>query len=119
MLAKRLQYSLLVVSLLIFIYVVSMVSKKKLNIRYSIVWIIWSLCMIFISIFPKAVMRLTWFMGVEVPANAVFLIMIFLLYCISFYVFLVISKHNNEITTLNYEISNLYKRIKELENKEK
>lgn len=97
-----------------FLYVLNTVAKKKLNIRYSIIWIIWSLVVLLIAIFPKTVFRLTGILGIEVVSNAVFLIMITILYCMSFLIFLVISKHSVEITKLNYEIASLNKKLDEL-----
>lgn len=51
------------------------------------------------------------------PVNTVFLINIFLLYCFTFYVYLKLSKHNEEIINLNYEIANLKKQIEDLKDK--
>ena len=47
------------------------------------------------------------------PVNAVFLIMIALLYGLTFYVYVMISKHNEEIIKLTYEISSLKKQLEE------
>ena len=104
---SKLQLSLLIVSVLSLIYVIYTVIKNKMNIHYAVVWIIWSICMIVISIFPGIVSAIGKLIGIATPVNAVYLLLIFLLYCMTFYLFLKISKHNEEIIKLNYEISNL------------
>lgn len=106
---SKLQLSLLIVSVLSLIYVIYTVIKNKMNIHYAIVWIIWSVCMIILSIFPGIIALIGELIGILVPVNTVYLLLIFLLYCMTFYLFLKISKHNEEIIKLNYEIANLKK----------
>ena len=77
----------------------------------NVVWIIWSVCMIILSIFPGIITLIGELIGILVPVNTVYLLLIFLLYCMTFYLFLKISKHNEEIIKLNYEIANLKKEI--------
>lgn len=108
---------LLIVSILILIYVIYEVTKNKMNIHYSLVWILWAIGMIIISIFPGIVTWITRLLGIQYASNTIFLIFIFLLYALSFYLFLTISKHNDELVKLNYEIANLKKKINELEKK--
>lgn len=113
-----LKFSLIVVSLIVFLYVLNTVYKRSLNIRYSIFWIVWSFVVLLIALFPNLVVKLTNVLGIAVASNAVFLIMIFILYCMSFFIFLVITKHTNEITVLNYEISLLKKEMEKLKKHE-
>ena len=51
------------------------------------------------------------------PVNTVFLIMIALLYGLTFYVYIMISKHNEEIIKLTYEVAYLRKEMDELKKK--
>lgn len=107
----KLQLSLLIVSVLSLIYVIYTVIKNKMNIHYAVVWIIWSICMIVLSIFPSIIALIGELIGIFAPTNTVYLLLIFLLYCMTFYLFLKISKHNEEIVKLNYEISNLKNKL--------
>lgn len=109
---SKLQLCLLIVSALSLIYVIYTVIKNKMNIHYAVVWIIWSICMIVISIFPGIVTSIGKLIGIATPVNTVYLLLIFLLYCMTFYLFLKISKHNEEIIKLNYEIANLKEKTK-------
>lgn len=111
----ELRVGLLVASIITLLFVLSNVVRNKMNIHYSMIWIIWSIGLVIISIYPQLVYRLTNALRIEMPSNTVFLIMIFLLYCLTYYVFLKISKHNEEIVNLNYEIASLKKKIEELE----
>lgn len=108
---------LLIASIITLIFILTNVVRNKMNIHYSMVWIIWGVVLVIISLKPQIIYRISRELNIEMPSNTVFLIMIFLLYCLSYYIFLVISKHNNEIIDLNYEIANLKRKIEELEKK--
>lgn len=116
---NSLYLGLLIASIITLVFILVNVVKNKMNIHYSMIWIIWGAILVLISICPQIIYRLSGILNIEMPSNTVFLIMIFLLYCLSYYIFLVISKHNNEIVDLNYEIANLKKKIEELEKHDK
>lgn len=104
---------LLITSILVLLFVIYTVTKNKMNIHYSLVWILWAIGMIVISLFPSIISKITLILGIQYPSNTIFLIFIFLLYCLSFYLFVVTSKHNEEITKLNYEIASLKKKLED------
>ena len=91
---------------------------EKLNIKYSIVWLLWAILTLVMAIFPETFYQFSRFVGITLPVNGVFLIMIGLLYGLTFYVYIMISKHNDEIIQLTYEIAALKKELKELKNKD-
>jgi len=112
-----LQFGLLLASLGIFIIIILSVVKRKLNIRYSIVWLLWALLSLLMALFPEIFYALSDLLSIQIPVNTVFLIMMALLYALTFFVYIMISKHNEEIIRLTYEISLLKKEADELKNK--
>lgn len=117
--SKILQLFLLTGSIIVLLVVIRSVLKNKINIHYAIAWIIWGVGMVVISLFPSIIYNLAHFIGIQTPVNAIFLIMIFLLYCLTFYIYFVISRHNEDIVNLDYEIAVLKKKIEELEKNKK
>ncbi|MCR4633430.1 MAG: DUF2304 domain-containing protein [Erysipelotrichaceae bacterium] len=113
-----LRLGLLLASLGVFIVIILAVVKKRLNIRYSIVWILWALLSLFLAVFPETFYSLSHLLGIQVPVNTVFLIMTALLYALTLYVYIMISKHNEEIIKLTYQISLLKKELDELKGKD-
>lgn len=109
-----LRLGLLIASILVLSIIIFCVVKKLLNIKYSIVWILWALLALIMAIFPGIFYELAHILGIEMPVNAVFLIMIFLSYALVFYLYIMISKHNEEIIKLTYEVATLKKEIEEL-----
>ena len=78
---------------------------------------LWALLALFMAAFPESFYALSDLLGIQMPVNTVFLIMITLLYGLTFYVYLVISHNNDEIVKLAYEVSSLKREIEELKKK--
>ena len=116
--SPSLRIGLLLASIIALVFVIICVVKKKLNIKYSIVWILWSLLSLFMAALPETFYGVSDLLGIEMPVNGVFLIMITLLYGLSFYSYIMISKHNDEIIQLTYEVASLRKQLEE-KNKKK
>ena len=112
-----LRVGLLIASIIAFTFILFFVIKRRLNIKYSIVWILWAILTLLMSIFPELFYDFSHLLGIEMPVNAVFLIMATLLYGLTFYVYCMISKHNEEIVKLAYEIAVLKKELEELKKK--
>ena len=110
----KLQIGLFLVSFITLLVVLNSVVKNKMNIHYSMVWILWGIGMIRLSLFPQSIFYITKVLSIQMPVNTVFLVMIFLLYCLTFYVFLKLSKQGEEIINLNYEIASLKKKVDDL-----
>lgn len=114
---KKTQIILLIVSIIMLLFVVNRVQKNKVNIRYSVIWIIFCLFLILIAIFPGIVSSLSKLIGIQVPSNMIFLFVIFFLLCLIFYLYIKISKHNDEIIKLDYEIAKLKKEVEDSKKK--
>ena len=114
---RGLRMGLTIASILAFLAITFLIAKKRLNIKYSIVWLVWTLLLVFMAIFPETFYGISKLLGIELPVNAVFLIMIALLYGLTLFVYIMISKHNEEIIKLTYEVSVLKKEIDELKKK--
>ena len=115
--SSSLRLGLLIASLIAFSFVLFFVLNKKLNIKYSIVWLLWALSTLIMAIFPETFYQFSHLVGSAIPVHAVFLIMIGLLYGLTFYVYIMISKHNLEIIRLTYEVARLKKELEETKKK--
>lgn len=70
---------LVVVSVLMFLYLMRKIKKAQMKIEDSIYWIFLSVIFLLLSIFPGIAIYAAKWLGIESPANLVFLIIIFLL----------------------------------------
>ena len=73
-----LRIALIVVSALVMYFVLKKIRKAQLEIDDSIYWIVFSVLLLVISIFPGIAIEASKLLGIRSPANFVFLVMIFL-----------------------------------------
>ena len=102
---------LIVVSVMNTLNILRRIRKSKLQIEYSIFWLLFSMVLIVISVFPQIVIKLAQLIGFQSPANLVFLLVIFALMFKSF-------QSTLEISQLQYKIEELTQKIALEEHKE-
>lgn len=113
----NLQLSLLIGSILTFVFLLVIMKKVNMNVKYSIVWIIWGCIILLLSLFPSLIDKLSVLLGIALPTNTLFLIFIFLLYLMSFYLFIKVSELSDKIKQLTYEIAVTKKDLDDSKNK--
>ena len=87
-----LRTSLIIGSILFFVFIINMVRTKKLELKYALIWILTSLSFIIMSVFPETVFMVARILEVEVAANALFLCIIFLLLLMVFALTVAVSR---------------------------
>ena len=102
---------LIVVSVMNTLNILRRIRKSKLQKEYSIFWLLFSMVLIVISVFPQIVIKLAQLIGFQSPANMVFLLVIFALMFKSF-------QSTLEISQLQYKIEELTQKIALEEHKE-
>ncbi len=73
-----LRIALIIVSFLVVVFVLRKIRKSKLDIDDAIYWIIASVLLLILSIFPQLAIWASHLLGIESAANFVFLFMIFI-----------------------------------------
>lgn len=68
------------------------VKKGKIEIQYSLFWILFSIFLVFVSIFPNIIIKLSRLLSFKSPANFLFLIMIFIIFVREFLLTVQLSK---------------------------
>ena len=102
---------LIIVSVMNTLNILRRIRKSKLQIDYSIFWLVFSMILIVIAVFPQIVIKLAQIIGFQSPANMVFLLVIFALMFKSF-------QSTLEISQLQYKIEELTQKIALEEHKE-
>lgn len=107
----RIQIILAILLLLILYKLLRSVLKKKLEIKYVLSWIIIDFCLLIIDLFPSILGVLTRWLGIQVPANMIFLVAIILLFLVIFSHTILISKLTESNKSLAQEIALLKKEL--------
>ena len=100
-----------------FIYIISLLKRKKVELKYSLLWIFSGLVMLVLVIFPDIFIYSAKFIGIEVASNGLFAVFIFLLIIILISLTVIISSDSAKIKILVQKIAIMEKRIRELEDK--
>lgn len=107
----------LIVCVLIFLaIIVHYLAKKKLNLKYSLVWLGAGVGMLIIAIFPQLASIAGKLIGIDTPVNVVFLFAGMFMLLIIFTLTIIVSHMNNQIYKLAQKQAILEKRVRELEN---
>ncbi|KGP77369.1 MULTISPECIES: DUF2304 domain-containing protein [unclassified Paenibacillus] len=114
MISFKLQIILLIGAILSFLLVVNLIKKYELELKYSIVWIFTSVIVVILSIFPNSFSHISHLMGIELPVNALFLLVIFGVVIIMFSLTFEISKSTTKIKELSQEIGLLKHEVEQL-----
>lgn len=115
---SQLQFFLVIGSLLFFAVSLRLIKKSKFSSDMAIIWLVWGLGIIFISLFPEIIYQLTALFGFMAPINMLFLFMIFFLYCLVFYLYLKLSSQEDKLKSLIHEVALLKKQIDEDQKKQ-
>ena len=100
----------IVISILVITYIIISIRRGKLSIKASFVWIIASIIMLLLSIFPYSINWLAQLFGIEYPPA------LFLTLCIVFLIILLFN-HSKKIAILQEKVNDLAQEVSILKNK--
>lgn len=104
---------LILISGITFTIMVRKIRNAKVQIENSLFWIVFSMLLFVLSIFPKIAVYAAHLLGIQTPVNFIFLFVIFILLLKQFAVTIRISQLENKIKELSQELG-----IRELISKE-
>ena len=114
---RDLQVLLIVGALALFGMIVYLIKHKKIEVKYSIIWLAFSATMILFALFPYLVLVLGDISGVVNPVNFIFMTLFVFILLILLSVSAVISGFSTNIKRLAQANALLEKRVRELEKK--
>lgn len=101
------------VSLLTIIYMMRKIRQSKLQIEYAIFWVIFSVMLLVLSIFPQIAIGMAKFLGIDSPVNLVFIFIIFILLLKMFMMTIELSQMENKLKELIQKIGIKDKKMSE------
>lgn len=106
---------IIIICILFVAYIISLVTKGKLLLKYSLVWLVLSLLVFVFSAFPEPIYILSDILGFEVASNFIFIAAVFFLLVISLSLSVIASKQAAYTKTLIQEVALLKKEQLEIE----
>lgn len=111
----RIQIIAIVVLIIAFALLVGQIKKKKLDIKYSLAWMLLDIVLIILAAFPKLIVWISKGLGIETPSNMVFFCGFIFSLIIIYVLTVAISKMSDNIRCLTQKIALLEKEVKEKE----
>ena len=111
MISIRLQIFVAAGILLMAAAIIRMVSKKKIDLRYAIGWLLMLLMGLFIDFFPGILYSLSAFIGVRLPVNMIFMVTLFMLIMAAYLLTAAVSRNVERTKRLTQEVALLQREI--------
>ncbi len=106
---------ILLLGLLVYFYiVVRMLKKKRLILKYTLLWLFLGAVMLLLVLFPKLLLVISTLLGIEGAMNGLFTCVIGLMMMIQMALTAIVSKQSDRIKNLVQDTALLEKRIREL-----
>lgn len=115
--ALSLRIFLLTGTLIFLGIIIYFLTKKRLNLKYTLLWLLSALVMIIVTIFPQIVRVIANIIGIKSEVNVVFVFAVSLVLFIILSLTIIVSLINNKIYRLTQTQAILEKRVRELEQK--
>jgi len=100
-----LRIEMILIAIAVIMIVLFSVNRKKMCIQYSLIWIVLSVGLLIVAIFPSIAFFLCDILDIQTPTNLIFLVGILALLMIAFYQTIIISKQSERIKFLIQTIS--------------
>lgn len=97
------------------VYIVYLVKRNRLLLRYSLLWILFGIVVMVAAIWPDPIYSVAWFLGFKIPANFIFLVGLFLLAMIALSLTSIVSRQTLRIKDLNQKIALIDHKLDEIQ----
>lgn len=99
-----LRICLVALSIISLFYIIRKIRYSKMQIEYTLFWIVLSIIMILMAVFPQIVYWIAWILGIMSPANMVYLFIIGILLLKVFMMTIEISNLESKVQALIQEV---------------
>lgn len=101
----RLQILLIAITLIYFFFLTKNIKKQKLRTEYAVVWVLFSIALIIMSLFPQLPGIIAKALGISTVINAIFLLIIFFLCCLVYFLYTKVSMLEEKQKNLIHELA--------------
>ena len=114
----RLRITLVFALFLFFILVFYLLKRKRINIKYSLLWLLTGFGMLIPVIFPSVLNKTFMLLGISDPLNGLFSLLLFFILILIMSLTAIVSRMNERNRETIQTIALLEKRVRDLEDKQ-
>lgn len=100
-------------------FIVILLRKRKLNLKYSLLWMLSAVVLLLLAVFPQIAVFVSKLLGIQYAVNSIYLIIVFFMLLLLISLSSIVSRQHREIKTLIQHVAIIEKRIRDLEEKGK
>ena len=112
----RTQILVIVITLLALFFLIYLIRKRKLELKYALLWIVLDIAILILGCFPFLITKLATFFGVQTPINMLFFIGFCFSLVIIFSLTTALSKNSEKLKNLTQEIALLEEKVGNIKN---
>ena len=113
--SMRLRIILIILLIILALFLIRQVTKKKVDIRYTLPWFLLVIALGVLAVFPEVLSFLTALVGITLPINLLFLSGLIISLAIIYSLTITISKMNSEIRNLSQKVALLEKKFRDMD----
>jgi hypothetical protein len=114
---NKIQYFAIAGSILLLLFIIELIRRKKIKEQYSLLWLFFSAGFITLSFWRDGIEEIAAFVGIAYAPAAFLLILVMAIFLILIEFSLIISKLSDNVKVLVQEIALLKEKIKKHENR--
>lgn len=108
----NLRLGVLIIAFVLAVVVIRILYKGRIPVKYSLLWGLGALILLFLAIFPNALIKIANLVGFQTVSNMVIGVLLVILFFITMSLTVIVSAQKRKITLLVQEISLLKSEIK-------
>lgn len=118
MMGLKLQLIIAVIIIIGILYIISLIRRNRLELKYALSWLIVAVLVLIMDIFPAVMDKLALLLGIASPMNMMFFMGFLFLLVIILTLTVTVSIAASSVKRLTQKIALLEKRIRDLESKD-
>ena len=110
----RIQIFFIAIVLIFLFFIIHLLKTKKLNLKYTLLWLFATVVLLIISIFPQIMYAIAGVLGIKTPINVALILAGIFVILIIISITSIVSELNKKLRSLIQEVSLLKNEFKEL-----
>ena len=110
----KIQIFFAIVVLIFFIFIVHLLKTKRLNLKYTLLWIFATIILLVVSVLPQIMYVIADFLGIQTPINVALVLAGVLMVLILISITSIVSELNMKLRRLVQEVALLKRQVNEL-----
>lgn len=115
MIPARLRYALLLAIVIFFVIVMSLLKRKRLALKYTLLWLFTVVALLVLALFPRLLTIIAGLVGIQTGMNTLYVLLIAFIMMILMSITSIVSVQTERIRKLAEANALLERRVRELE----